>query len=148
MIGAMVVALLMIVVGAMVVALRVVMKHGMMIVVDLTHVATVASLRTGSGSRGNVAMALVGWKWTPHLVALKTQPKHGLTSCLRVVAMKLPCTIWFTLYSHRHDHDEALKLVRKILKKDSGDHGHEVVNVSAFICRAVRNAWRNISDTR
>ena len=55
---------------------------------------------------------------------------------------------WLALHSSHQGHDAALKLVHKVMKKDSGGYDHEIVNVSAFLCRAVRNAWHDVQDQR
>ena len=55
---------------------------------------------------------------------------------------------WLALHSSHEGHDAALKLVHKVMKKDSGGYDHEIANVSAFLCRAVRNAWHDVQDQR
>ena len=53
---------------------------------------------------------------------------------------------WCALYSTTNPKgkDEALSIVHKILKKDSGGYG--VDKPSAFVVSTVRNAWRSIRD--
>ena len=49
---------------------------------------------------------------------------------------------WAALSHSHREHDQALKLVHKVMKKEAG--GCEVGNVSGFITRAVRSAWHSI----
>ena len=55
---------------------------------------------------------------------------------------------WLALHSSHQGHDTAVQLVQQVMQKDSGGNDHVIVNVSAFLCRAVRNAWHDVQDHR
>ena len=47
----------------------------------------------------------------------------------------------FALAQTSWGYDEAMKIMHKMLKKESGGQNYSVRNVSAFICSSVKGAW-------
>ena len=118
--------------------------------------------RTAShgGSRGSASdtgVSGTGWDWYPCCdgkgwVQVRADGTVGICDtddswCAVLAARGCDDTAlanWAALFHSYDGHDEALKLVHQVMKKESG--GYAVGNVSGFITRAVRTAWCRIAD--
>ena len=86
--------------------------------------------------RGSIADTVEPW------MAVDANPRVWASILEKHGTDQYAMSDWRTLAAHADGRTAALRLLQNVLKKSSG--GHEIQNVSGFLVRGIRNAWRDI----